>query len=122
MSKTIYLHLEPYDISPESGATVELKLDELGILVEAWSLDSRIASTYKTYSELDIELKDINMSKVKNNEENREKLAEAVVESMEMKDMIQALYEEQLHVFEQCDDTFQELWDIHLADKDIDDE
>ena len=39
-----------------------------------------------------------------------------------MKDMIQALYEEQLHVFEQCDDTFQELWDIHLADKDIDDE
>ena len=122
MSKTLYLHLEPHDISPESGATVELKLDELGILVEAWSLDSRIASTYKTYSELDIELKDINMSKVENNEENREKLAEAVVESMEMKDMIQALYEEQLHAFEQCDDTFQELWDIHLADKDIDDE
>ena len=30
------------------------------------------------------------MSKVENNEENREKLAEAVVESMEMKDMIQA--------------------------------
>ena len=62
------------------------------------------------------------MSKVENNEENREKLAEAVVESMEMKDMIQALYEEQLHVFHQCDDTFQELWDIHLADNDIDDE
>ena len=59
MSKTLYLHLEPHDISPESGATVELKLDELGILAEAWSLDSRIASTYKTYSELGIELKEI---------------------------------------------------------------
>ena len=59
MSKTLYLHLEPHDISPESGATVELKLDELGILAAAWSLDRRIASTYKTYDELGVELKDI---------------------------------------------------------------
>ena len=59
MSKTLYLHLEPHDISPESGATVELKLDELGILVEAWSLDRRIASTYKTYNELGVEVKEI---------------------------------------------------------------
>ncbi len=50
MNKTLYLHLEPHDISPESGATVELELDEL---------DSRIASTYKTYDELGIELKEI---------------------------------------------------------------
>ena len=59
MSKTLYLHLEPHDISPESGATVELKLHELGILVAAWSLDKRIASTYKTYDELGIEVKEI---------------------------------------------------------------
>jgi hypothetical protein len=59
MNKTLYLHLEPHDISPESGATVELELDELGILASAWSLDSRIASTYKTYDELGIELKEI---------------------------------------------------------------
>jgi len=59
MSKTLYLHLEPHDINPESGATVELELDELGILAAAWSLDRRIASTYKTYNELGIELKDI---------------------------------------------------------------
>ena len=59
MNKTLYLHLEPYDISPESGATVELKLDELGILVGAWSLDSRIASTYKTYSEIGVEVKEV---------------------------------------------------------------
>ena len=59
MSRTIYLHLEPHDISPESGATVELKLDELGILAAAWSLDRCIASTYKTYNELGIEVKEI---------------------------------------------------------------
>ena len=59
MSKTLYLHLEPHDITPESGATDELELDELGILAAAWSLDRRIASTYKTYSELGIELKEI---------------------------------------------------------------
>ena len=59
MNKTLYLHLEPYDISPESGATVELQLDELGVLAAAWSLDRRIASTYKTYDELGIELKGI---------------------------------------------------------------
>ena len=59
MNKTLYLHLEPYDISPESGATVEIKLDDEGIVVDAWSLDSRIASTYKTYDELGIELKEI---------------------------------------------------------------
>ena len=59
MNKTLYLHLEPHDISPESGATVELELDELGILASAWSLDSRIASTYKTYNELGIEVKEI---------------------------------------------------------------
>ena len=59
MNKTLYLHLEPHDISPESGAPVELKVDELGILAAGWSLDSRIASTYKTYDELRIELKEI---------------------------------------------------------------
>ena len=59
MSKTLYLHLEPHDISPESGATVELKLHELGILVAAWSLDDCIASTWKTYNELGIEIKKV---------------------------------------------------------------
>ena len=59
MNKTLYLHLEPHDISPESGATVELELDELGILAAAWSLDRRIASIYKTYNELGIEVKEV---------------------------------------------------------------
>ena len=59
MSKTIYLHLEPHMISPESGATVQIKLDDEAIVVDAWSLDDCIASTFKTYDELGVELKEI---------------------------------------------------------------
>ena len=59
MSKTLHLHLEPHDISPESGATVQVKLDDEGIVAEAWSLDDCIATTNKTYNELGIEVKKI---------------------------------------------------------------
>ena len=59
MSKTLYLHLEPHDISPESGATVQVKLDDEGIVAEAWSLDDCIATTTKSYSELGIEIKKV---------------------------------------------------------------
>ena len=59
MSKTLYLHLEPHDISPESGATVQVKLDDEGIVAEAWSLDDCIATTNKSYSELGIEVKEV---------------------------------------------------------------
>ena len=59
MNKTLYLHLEPHMISPESGATVEIKLVDDGIVVDAWSLDDWIATTNKTYDELGIEVKEI---------------------------------------------------------------
>ena len=59
MSKTLYLHLEPHMISAESGATVEIKLDDEGIVVDAWSLDDCIASTWKTYNELGVEVKKV---------------------------------------------------------------
>ena len=59
MNKTLYLHLEPHMISPESGATVEIKLDDERIVAEAWSLDDCIATTNKSYSELGIEVKEV---------------------------------------------------------------
>ena len=58
------------------------------------------------------------MSKVEYTEQNREKLAEAVVENMDIKDMIQALYEQEVECYEQCEDTFQELWHNHYGDED----
>ncbi len=59
MSKTLHLHLEPHDISPESGVTVEVILNDEGIVVDAWSLDECIASTWETYDELGVEVKEI---------------------------------------------------------------
>ena len=59
MNKTLYLHLEPHMISPESGATIEVLILEEGIVVDAWSLDDCIATTHKTYDELGIEVKEV---------------------------------------------------------------
>ena len=59
MNKTLYLHLEPHMISPESGATVEIILGDEGIVVDAWSLDDCIASTWQTYDELSIEVTEV---------------------------------------------------------------
>ena len=57
--KNLYLHLEPHMISPESGATIEIILGDEGIVVDAWSLDDCIASTWQTYDELSIEVKEV---------------------------------------------------------------
>ena len=59
MNKNLYLHLEPHMISPESGATIEIILGDEGIVVDAWSLDDCIASTWQTYDELSIEVKEV---------------------------------------------------------------
>ena len=58
------------------------------------------------------------MSNIPYTEKNREKLATAVVENMDLKDMIQALYEQELECYEQCEDTFQELWHNYYGDED----
>ena len=59
MNKTLYLHLEPHMISPESGATVQIQLGGEGIVAEAWSLDDCIAATNYSYDELGVEVKEI---------------------------------------------------------------
>tara|TARA_Y100001951_G_C11276157_1_gene262073 strand:- start:18 stop:182 length:165 start_codon:yes stop_codon:yes gene_type:complete len=53
-------------ISPESGATVHIELLDEGIVAKAWSLDDCIASTWKTYSELGVEVKEIEDAKINN--------------------------------------------------------
>jgi hypothetical protein len=50
------------------------------------------------------------MSNIPYTKENREKLAEAVVENMDLSDMVQALYEQEVECYERCKDTFEELW------------
>jgi hypothetical protein len=58
------------------------------------------------------------MSKVEYTEQNREKLATAIVENMDLSDMVQALYEQEVECYEQCEHTFQELWDNYYGDED----
>ena len=52
------------------------------------------------------------MSKVENNEENRFKLAEQVMDSMDMKTMIQYMYEHLLEGYEQDDEFFERDWEM----------
>ena len=69
-----------------------------------------------------LKLKRLNMSKVQNNEENREKLAHAVVDAMDMESLLAVAIGHVEYSFKQSDDTFHQLWDAYIGDKDIDDE
>ena len=62
------------------------------------------------------------MNKVENNEENRDKLAHAVVDAMDTKALIAVAIGHVEYSFKQSDDTFHKLWDAYIGDKDIDDE
>ena len=53
-----------------------------------------------------------NSTKVENNDENRFKLAEQVMDSMDMKTMIQCMYEHLLEGYEQDDEYFQRDWEM----------
>ena len=59
------------------------------------------------------------MSKAEYTDANREKLATAIVENMDLSDMVQALYEQELECYEQDEDTFQELWNNYYGDDDL---
>ena len=50
-------------------------------------------------------------TKVENNEKNRMALAEQVVDGMDMKTMIQCMYEHILEGYEQDDEYFQRDWE-----------
>ena len=58
------------------------------------------------------------MCKVEYTDENRRALAEDVVNNMDMGDMMQALYEQELECYEQDEDTFQELWHNYYGNED----
>ena len=56
---TAYLHLEPHMINQESGACIEIKLENDRLVVDAWSGDDCVATTWTLYSELGVEVKDV---------------------------------------------------------------
>jgi hypothetical protein len=59
-AKYVYLHIDPSDLfrpdeKEQSGITIHVKMDDEGIVVDAWSReDEVIASAWKTYSEMGV--------------------------------------------------------------------
>ncbi len=58
-NKALFLHLEPHMLDADSGVTIEIKLQDEGVVVDAWSLDDCIESTWETYSDLGVEVREI---------------------------------------------------------------
>ena len=62
LDRYVYLHIDYNDWSAEKeekGMTIHVKLDDEGVVVDAWQEDEVIATTCKTYNDMGIEVKDI---------------------------------------------------------------
>ena len=59
LDRYVYLHIDYDDWSAEkeeSGITVHVKMDDEGIVVDAWGGEDKcVASTWKTYDEMGVE-------------------------------------------------------------------
>jgi hypothetical protein len=55
----VYLHIDPANIGTVAIA-IQVKMDDEGIVVDAWSReDEVIASTWKTYDEMGVEVREL---------------------------------------------------------------
>ena len=62
LDRYVYLHIDHNDWSAEKeekGMTIHVKLDDEGVVVDAWQEDEVIATTCKTYNDMGIEVKEI---------------------------------------------------------------
>ena len=67
LDRYIYLHIDYNDWSAEKeekGMTIHVKLDDEGVVVDAWQEDEVIATTCKTYNDMGIEVKEIEDEKI----------------------------------------------------------
>tara|TARA_Y100000310_G_scaffold175516_1_gene175547 strand:- start:672 stop:959 length:288 start_codon:yes stop_codon:yes gene_type:complete len=57
----LYLNLDPTVVwgsdNTPSGVTIHVKLDDEGVVVDAWADDECVASTWKTYEEFGVVVK-----------------------------------------------------------------
>jgi len=62
LDRYVYLHIEPGSLKRRpQGITVHVKLDDEGVVVDAWhepadAVGGALASTYKTYNEMGVEV------------------------------------------------------------------
>ena len=57
LDRYVYLHLD-YGLDGQ-GTTIRVKLDDEGVVVEARRDDTEIATTWKTYNDMGVEVKEI---------------------------------------------------------------
>ena len=57
LDRYVYLHLD-YGLDGH-GTTIRVKLDDEGVVVEARSDGTEIATTWKTYNDMGVEVKEI---------------------------------------------------------------
>ena len=58
LDRYVYLQVDLRE-SLEDGMTIHVKLDDEGVVVDAWQEDEVIATTCKTYNDMGIEVKEI---------------------------------------------------------------
>ena len=58
LDRYVYLQVDLRE-SLEDGMTIHVKLDDEGVVVDAWQEDTVVASTYKLYSEMGVEVKEM---------------------------------------------------------------
>jgi hypothetical protein len=60
LDRYVYLHIDPADLQHGAAIAIQVKMDDEGIVVDAWSReDEVIASAWKTYNEMGVEVKEI---------------------------------------------------------------
>ena len=54
----VYLHIDLRE-SLEDGIHIHVKLDDEGVVVDAWQEDEVVASTWKTYADMGVEVREL---------------------------------------------------------------
>ena len=60
LDRYVYLHIDPTDLQDGAAIAIQVKMDDEGIVVDAWSReDEVIASTWKTYADMGFEVREL---------------------------------------------------------------
>ena len=60
LDRYVYLHIGNREPNfSAGGVTIQVKLDDEGVVVDAWNEDECVASTWKTYDEMGVEVREL---------------------------------------------------------------
>ena len=57
----VYLHIDPKwtNLEQDKGITIHVKLDDEGVVVDAWQEDEHLDGCWKLYNDMGVEIKEI---------------------------------------------------------------